>query len=52
MSNLPPHDDPGDQTPAERDLSRRSKAPGGGPWVWLILIVMVGLLVYAVSSML
>jgi len=52
MSDLPPHNDPADQTPVERELGRRSRSSDVGPWVWVILIVMVGLLVYAISSML
>lgn len=52
MSDLPPAQTPDDQTPDERDLSRQSRVTATGPWVWIILILMIGALVYAASAML
>ena len=45
-----PETDPDDRDPRERDLSRRSE--GGAVNLWLVigLIVLLGVVVYAVSA--
>ncbi|MDP3404325.1 MAG: hypothetical protein Q8S03_06510 [Brevundimonas sp.] len=45
----PPRDD---EDPRERDLARRGRAPGGNPWMIVILIVLLGAAVYTASALL
>ena len=42
--------DPADQSPRERGLERRSGGPAVGPWVIILLILMLGAAVYVVSA--
>jgi len=48
----PPGTDPEDQSPNERDLSRRSDAPAISPWLIIGVIAMLAVLVYVVSAIL
>ena len=43
--------DPADQDPRERGLRRRSGGTAVGPWVIILLILILGAAVYVVSSM-
>ncbi|HEX8470662.1 MAG TPA: hypothetical protein VF633_06080 [Brevundimonas sp.] len=47
-----PGTEPEDRDPYEENLSRRSEAPAVSPWLIIGLIVMLGVVVYAVSAML
>ena len=43
--------DPVDQEPPQPGLERRSGGTAVGPWVIILLILMLGAAVYVVSSM-
>ena len=47
-----PGTEPEDRDPSEENLSRRSEAPAISPWLIVGLILMLGVVVYAVSAML
>lgn len=42
--------DPADQDPRERGLERRSGGPAVSPWLAVGLILILGLVVYAISA--
>ena len=48
----PPGTEPEDRDPYEENLSRRSDTPAISPWLIVGLILMLGVVVYAVSAML
>lgn len=47
-----PGTEPEDRDPYEENLSRRSDTPAISPWLIAGLILMLGVVVYAVSAML
>lgn len=47
----PRNTDPADRDPGEQGLERRSGGPAVSPWLIVLLIVMLGGAVYAVSSL-
>jgi hypothetical protein len=52
MSDLPPaHTDPDKMGPDEKRLASGSKAPNGGPWVVVILILMLGFAAFAAFAL-
>lgn len=47
----PPHTDPADRDPRERELEKRSDNPSVSPWLIVGLIILLGVGVYAISAL-
>jgi hypothetical protein len=46
----PPHTDPADQNPRERDLKRRSGGPAVSPWLAIGVIALIAAVAYVISA--